>query len=176
MKNRRPPSDPSLVIQALLSCCRRMCATFDQVAVLGGHGAKSGISKMGPNEGVPRDQRARGLAVEIPIPLLPQGHRDIPQRPEGRPARRLVEHARLRPWEGDKYLAGPAREAARSLAFLPEWFSDSVAWCAERPGASLVITQYSMSNVVISLTAESPEELGELGQAFEREVGVERIA
>lgn len=71
---------------------------------------------------------------------------------------------------------GRAAEAARSLAFLPEWFSDSVAWCAERPDAALMITQYSMSNVVISLTAEGPEQLGQLGKAFEREVGVERVA
>lgn len=71
---------------------------------------------------------------------------------------------------------GRVTEAARALAFQPEHFSDSVAWCAERAGASLIATQYGMSNVVISLTAEGPEELGALGKVFEREVGVERVA
>jgi hypothetical protein len=66
-----------------------------------------------------------------------------------------------------------ASEIALRSGFTQRWFSDDAAFCGEREGAGIFIEQYQGRGIWIRICGGSQGEVKKIGDAFQRELGVE---
>jgi hypothetical protein len=65
-----------------------------------------------------------------------------------------------------------ACDLASTLGFAPLWFSDSVAYCAERPGTAIGIRQYQDEGIGLVIAGDHESGIVGVGEQFAREFGV----
>jgi SMI1-KNR4 cell-wall len=76
-------------------------------------------------------------------------------------------------WNPERtYAFERACNLANKLGFRPLPFSDTVAWCGDRPDACIGIRQYEDDGIHVAIGADQESNVMKLGREFERELGV----
>jgi hypothetical protein len=72
------------------------------------------------------------------------------------------------PWEelGRQPVLPRAQDIVARAGFRPLWFSDTIAYCGQRPGAAAFLQQYENQGLTVKLAGDVEAELDELGRSL----------
>jgi hypothetical protein len=85
---------------------------------------------------------------------------------------KIFPHSAIYLGKDTKPTLGQARDVALKAALVPQWFSDSVCLCCERPHAMVAVNQFAGQGPWVRISADERAIVESLGDAFAASLGV----